>query len=385
MSEDGQCRTWRVDPGLRFACAGCAACCRGWSIPADERFRHGLDEQALRLASPRLAGRALLVEDRLSDGTAVSFLAADRGRCIMLEDDGRCLIHRVLGPMAKPEVCRRFPFLLLRGPAADVLSLRLGCSSYHRLQRDGRAPLLAGRLTELAIELGREPDAELPPRLQLAPGRGLSGSAPFRLQQELLAAIDAAAEPVSALRGVAALLDPHRKVGPFGGGPRPGSGLAVALPAALPWLRALIQAEREAVAAEGLALPGLAVDPLAAGLAGLARLAAVADGLPAELAAGAARFPRDPVVDELLLGLLRGFTFNADFRYLPDLAAAFGALALLCIVAWRAAADLPVADRPGWLADTLPCLFRSAWYREVGCREEGVLQALRECLHGFTV
>lgn len=98
----------------RFQCIGGAceeSCCVGWTISVDEvSYRRYRECQHEELA-PMLA--AALVENtneltRCKENTA-SMKRTEDGRCMMLQTDGLCAIHRALGESALSDTCATYP------------------------------------------------------------------------------------------------------------------------------------------------------------------------------------------------------------------------------------------------------------------------------------
>jgi Fe-S-cluster containining protein len=84
----------------RFSCQGCAKCCRAFSIPVSP-------EQAARLRGVKHRHGA---RDPIREVGGRFLLERVDGACGFLEADGRCAVHAQLGPEAKPDPCRSFPF-----------------------------------------------------------------------------------------------------------------------------------------------------------------------------------------------------------------------------------------------------------------------------------
>ena len=99
------------DESVRFRCECCTACCdQPWRTMIEPDKVHALDAHDFT-AYPQLAGQTLYYKDG-SDSTGLYRLAKDEGtRCVFLDSDGLCIIHKELGPEAKPSMCRQFPFL----------------------------------------------------------------------------------------------------------------------------------------------------------------------------------------------------------------------------------------------------------------------------------
>lgn len=78
---------------------------------------------------PQLAGRRFY--SPAADGRDGFFdLAKGEGtRCLFLDADGLCIIHKELGAEAKPAMCRQFPYLPSRTWTDDRLAMNFGCPS----------------------------------------------------------------------------------------------------------------------------------------------------------------------------------------------------------------------------------------------------------------
>ena len=132
-----------LDSAANFSCGGCTRCCtQPYAViieqeKADALARHDFS------AYPQLAGKTLFQENRHApDGYLVLSKQPDSTRCIFLADDGLCLIHKELGPAAKPHPCLKFPYHVSATYVDDRVSLDFGCP--HAQQSEGR-PLVEQR------------------------------------------------------------------------------------------------------------------------------------------------------------------------------------------------------------------------------------------------
>ncbi|HKQ49072.1 MAG TPA: YkgJ family cysteine cluster protein [Phycisphaerae bacterium] len=113
----------------RFSCGSCTHCCdQPWRtmIEADKaKALHAHDFSKY----PQLAGRQFY--SPAADGRDGFYdLAKGEGtRCLFLDADGLCIIHKELGAEAKPAMCRQFPFLPSRTWTDDRLAMNFGCPS----------------------------------------------------------------------------------------------------------------------------------------------------------------------------------------------------------------------------------------------------------------
>lgn len=111
----------------RHACHACGACCHG------VRIRLLCDEETERIAR---IGAELGVPDPIEDGR----LRFAEGRCVFLQTDGLCRIHRERGPEAKPLLCRQYPAVLVHTETDFRVGIDPGCLTLHASWRDG-API----------------------------------------------------------------------------------------------------------------------------------------------------------------------------------------------------------------------------------------------------
>jgi Fe-S-cluster containining protein len=134
-------RALSIHAGYRCRHAG-ACCSSGWDIPVEpgveERLRASLRSGALRVPDGRPAptppgsepGREATCfrsVDGLPHGARVVLEADSAGRCVFLEADGRCAVHRHLGLEALPPACRDFPRMATLTPLGASITLSHYC------------------------------------------------------------------------------------------------------------------------------------------------------------------------------------------------------------------------------------------------------------------
>ncbi len=122
-------RHQEIDGSVHFACGNCTACCdQPWRTMIDPEKARTLDEHDFS-RHPQLAGKQLY-RTASSDAAGRYELAKGEGtRCLFLDTDGLCIIHKELGPEAKPDMCLQFPFLSARTWTCDRVSANFGCPS----------------------------------------------------------------------------------------------------------------------------------------------------------------------------------------------------------------------------------------------------------------
>ncbi len=126
-----------VPDGQRYSCRECGECCRWWPIEVTRAERDRLLAHDWAAESPRLRGIKLFEETALRGGRERRIQTAHLGgSCVFLEEDGLCLIHKVLGLEAKPAGCRRFPVRMAVTPDGILMGADYACRAV--ILNDGR-------------------------------------------------------------------------------------------------------------------------------------------------------------------------------------------------------------------------------------------------------
>lgn len=118
-----------LEKDARFSCGSCTSCCdQPWRTLIESEKARALDRHDFS-KYPQLAGRSFYHPP--ADGREHYFdLAKGEGtRCLFLDTDGLCIIHKELGSGAKPGMCLQFPYLPSRTWTDDRISLNYGCPS----------------------------------------------------------------------------------------------------------------------------------------------------------------------------------------------------------------------------------------------------------------
>lgn len=125
-----------LEDNARFSCGSCTACCnQPWRTMIEADRAAALDRHDWS-RYPALMGRRFY--QPAADGREGYFdLAKGEGtKCLFLDTDGLCIIHKELGPDAKPKMCRQFPYLPSRTWTDDRISLNFGCPSVQKAKGD---------------------------------------------------------------------------------------------------------------------------------------------------------------------------------------------------------------------------------------------------------
>jgi len=127
------------EPGARWTCHGCGACCHNLAVeltkPEDARIDRSLYDDILgdqdyaeeQFISPGEPARRILRQQ------------PERGQaCIFLLPDGLCAIHARQGMEAKPNACQTFPLMVVKAPYRPArLGVRVNCQSMGRSSESG--------------------------------------------------------------------------------------------------------------------------------------------------------------------------------------------------------------------------------------------------------
>lgn len=131
----GAVRALSIHAGYR--CLGSGVCCSsGWDIPVEPRseavLRRALQKGRLRIPGPdepagTLRERPFRAVPGLPDGARVVLATVRSGRCVFLEADRRCAVHRQLGEDQLPSACRHFPRVATLTPLGVSVTLSHYC------------------------------------------------------------------------------------------------------------------------------------------------------------------------------------------------------------------------------------------------------------------
>jgi len=72
------------------------------------------------------------------EGQTITLMARTNDRCVFLDDDKLCLVHKVAGASTKPTICRQFPYTFTRTPDGVDVSFSMECRAWHRARKAGR-------------------------------------------------------------------------------------------------------------------------------------------------------------------------------------------------------------------------------------------------------
>ncbi len=121
-----------IDPNLpivaaegHHTCRMCGGGCRSYDVMLTEREAHRLDLDLWRPLLNAVPDDVPLV--KLDEATRQYTLSKIDDRCVFLDTDNLCIIHKSSGAAAKPIACQLFPRQVVVAPDGLHLSLNVGC------------------------------------------------------------------------------------------------------------------------------------------------------------------------------------------------------------------------------------------------------------------
>ncbi|HVO41397.1 MAG TPA: hypothetical protein VMT34_02185, partial [Aggregatilineales bacterium] len=129
-----------VSASARHACRRCTSSCRNYDVMLSAVEAQRLSLNLWRTLLYNVPDDVPLVtHDSATGGYSLNKI---QGRCVFLDCDDLCVIHKSSGIEAKPIVCQLFPLHTIASPAGIHISLNTGC---HRLiEMTDRDPPLDG-------------------------------------------------------------------------------------------------------------------------------------------------------------------------------------------------------------------------------------------------
>jgi len=118
-----------LDPQAKFACGSCTFCCdQPWHTYIEKDKAEALDRVDFS-DFPQVAGKTFYHKSSQADDGTYILAKGEGTRCLFLDTDGLCIIHKKLGAEAKPSMCRLFPYLPSATHVDDRISVNFGCPS----------------------------------------------------------------------------------------------------------------------------------------------------------------------------------------------------------------------------------------------------------------
>lgn len=112
--------------GYRYECLKCGKCCRYWNVIISEKIWNQLVNTPIISRIKKKHPNSEII--RFFPDKEVGVIDKIDNTCIMLENDF-CLIHSQMGYEFKPDVCRKFPFILTSTPDGIHAGVSYHCTS----------------------------------------------------------------------------------------------------------------------------------------------------------------------------------------------------------------------------------------------------------------
>ncbi len=167
----------------RFGCSCCGRCCRGFMVPVESVERDAIAD--LEDWPRRLGVEQIYLRSHLAGAAGYALAKRADGRCVFLDDDGLCLIHKRYGAGAKPVACQIYPFVFCPAAGETAVSLRFDCPAVCENEGAELAEYRA-ELEELAGQVVPAGTVAVVPRIY---GRNAVDGEKFRLVNEAVVKI----------------------------------------------------------------------------------------------------------------------------------------------------------------------------------------------------
>jgi Fe-S-cluster containining protein len=136
---------WVLPQTEAHGCEGCGRSCEGHLVgplpPSEvEAIQDALPR--LRVLEPALEGLTPFMSVARKPGV---YLRLVNGRCIFLDEERRCRIHKHLGEALKPSICRMFPYVRVLTDDGYRLAIGPGCFRHHKQPHAGQGEAVRER------------------------------------------------------------------------------------------------------------------------------------------------------------------------------------------------------------------------------------------------
>lgn len=114
-----------IPENFYYSCLpNCAVCCKDWSIDIDEETYKNLSKVEWEKISEKFSGKKKFIEENNK-----KYFELVENKCIFLDDDKYCLIHKKLGFDAKTSTCKIYPFKFIKTADGIIARLSFVCPS----------------------------------------------------------------------------------------------------------------------------------------------------------------------------------------------------------------------------------------------------------------
>ncbi|NOX57567.1 MAG: YkgJ family cysteine cluster protein [Planctomycetes bacterium] len=145
-----------LDPETNFSCGSCTKCCdQPWGTLIEHDKAHALDAHDFG-AHAQLADKKFYDADKETPEGYYVLAKGEGTRCLFLDTDGLCIIHKEMGPAAKPYPCLKFPYTVTQTQTDDRVSVDYGCPAVQSQQ----GPKLSEQLDDIRAVVEQDDIAE---------------------------------------------------------------------------------------------------------------------------------------------------------------------------------------------------------------------------------
>jgi len=114
-----------IPENFRYSCLpNCAVCCAGWNIDVDEEAYKNFSKFDWEKISKKFVGKKKFIEENNK-----KYFELVDGKCIFLDDDKYCLLHKKLGFDAKTSTCKIYPLKFIKTADGIIVRLSFVCPS----------------------------------------------------------------------------------------------------------------------------------------------------------------------------------------------------------------------------------------------------------------
>ena len=151
-----------LDESVNFSCGSCTKCCdQPWHTLIEKDKAHALEGHDFS-AYPQLAGQSFYHATKGAPEGTYMVAKGEGTKCLFLDTDGLCIIHKEMGPEAKPHACLKFPYMVSRTAVDDRVSVDFGCPA----AQDSRGMPLGEQVDDI-VDVIRLPEKPANPNARI--------------------------------------------------------------------------------------------------------------------------------------------------------------------------------------------------------------------------
>lgn len=123
-------KAFRYYPDQSWSCTGCGKCCsKMWDVPVTEKEKECIE----KLIIPGFDFKNEEYFTQMKKHSNLFLIKKKNDKCVFLDTDGLCIIHKLHGEAVKALACRLYPFHILKWEDGVVsASFRFDCTAVSR-------------------------------------------------------------------------------------------------------------------------------------------------------------------------------------------------------------------------------------------------------------